>query len=222
MAPESNPPPRRDTLLIQNERRRIARDLHDDLGQQVTALRLTLEQLATDPATEPLRQRIVQLQESAAHLDMSLHQVSVGLRPAALDLGIVPAVRQLAGEWSASSGIAVSLHADDIDRSWLEPDVETHVFRILQEALTNAAKHAAATRVSVVLNRLADGVSLTIVDNGGGFDVEAVLAAQRGIGLVGMRERVQLIGGRLDIRSTDSQGTVVSLTAPRSAVPPPD
>ena len=199
----------------EDERSRIARNLHDDLGQQATALRLRLEHLAADPVARQLRSRILQLLESMSGLDASLHQISAGLRPSALDLGIVPAIRHLVYDWSASSAVATALHADDIGANWLAPDVETHVFRILQEALNNVAKHASATRVTVVLKRLPTAVSLVIEDNGRGFDVEAVRAANGALGLVSMRERVQLVGGKLEIKSTERQGTAVSLTVPR-------
>ena len=200
----------------EDERRRIAGNLHDDVGQQATALRLTLERLLADPVARNVRRQLVELQASLARLDESLHVISAGLRPSALDLGLVPAVRQLVYDWSTSSGIAASLDADDVDNGWLAPEVETQVFRILQEALTNVAKHADASRVTVVLTRAAAGVSLTVGDNGRGFDVDAVRAAKSGLGLIGMRERVQIVGGRLDIKSSDAQGTLVSVTAPRT------
>jgi signal transduction histidine kinase len=103
-------------------------------------------------------------------------------------------VRQFVYDWSASSGIVASLEADEIAHGWLAPEVETQVFRILQEALTNVAKHAGASRVTVALKPAAAGVSLTVGDDGRGFDVDAVRAARRGLGLVGMRERVQIVG----------------------------
>ena len=199
----------------EDERRRIAGNLHDDVGQQATALRLTIERLQADPAAANVQTRLVELQAALARLDESLHLISAGLRPSALDLGLVPAVRQLIYDWSASSGIVASLDAD-VAHGWLAPEVETQVFRILQEALTNVAKHAGASRVTVVLKRAAAGASLTVGDDGRGFDVDAVRAAKSGLGLVGMRERVQIIGGRLDIKSGDAQGTLVSVTAPRT------
>jgi PAS domain S-box-containing protein len=200
----------------EDERRRIAVNLHDDVGQQATALRLTLERLLADPAAGNVRTRLVELQAALARLDESLHLISAGLRPSALDLGLVPAVRQLVYDWSASSGIAASLDADEVEQGWLAPDVETQVFRILQEALTNVAKHSGASRVTIVLKRAAGGIELTVEDNGRGFDVDAVRAAKTGLGLIGMRERVQIIGGRLNIKRGDAQGTVVSVTAPRT------
>ena len=204
----------------EDERRRIAVNLHDDVGQQATALRLTLERLLADPTAGNVRPRLVELQAALARLDESLHLISAGLRPSALDLGLVPAVRQLVYDWSASSGIVASLDADDLEKGWLSPEVETQVFRILQEALTNVAKHAGASRVGIVLKRAAAGVSLTVGDNGRGFDRDAVRAAGSGLGLVGMRERVQIVGGRLDIKSTEAHGTVVSVTVPRTLSAP--
>ena len=204
----------------EDERLRLSGNLHDDVGQQATALRLTLERLLADPAAVNVRPRLVELQSALARLDESLHLVSAGLRPPALDLGLVPAVRQLIDDWSASSGVAVSLDAGDFDNGWLTREVEMHVFRILQEALTNVAKHAGASRVGIVLKRHAAGVKLTVDDDGRGFDLDAVRGAGSGLGLVGMRERVQLVGGRLDIKSSETHGTVVSVTVPRTLSAP--
>jgi PAS domain S-box-containing protein len=204
----------------EDERRTIARNLHDDVGPQATALRLTVEHLLANTKDEEMRTRLAQVRQSLAELDTSLHRVSVGLRPAALDLGIVPAVRQLLDDWSATSGVGVTLRADDLPELWLSPEVETHTFRILQEALTNVVKHAGASTVTVVLEKNDAGASLVIEDDGRGFDVKAVRGVNHGLGLIGMRERVQLVGGRLDISAASSHGTVVSVIVPRKLPPP--
>jgi signal transduction histidine kinase len=203
----------------EEERRRIARNLHDDVGQQVTALRLTLEPLLADPAAGDMRPRLLQMQQRLAQLDASLHLISAGLRPSALDLGIVPALRQLVDDWTAAAGVSVSLEADDFELGWMAPQVETQIFRILQEALTNVAKHAGASRVRVMLRRLNTAASLVVADNGRGFNPQTVRAAKHGLGLIGMRERVQLVGGKLEITST-TKGTTVSVMIPREAPPP--
>jgi len=204
----------------EDERREIARNLHDDVGQQVTALRLTFEPLLADPAATDIRPRLVHMQERLAQLDASLHLISAGLRPSALDLGMAPALRQLVNDWATASGIAASLEADDFGLGWMAPDVETQIYRILQEALTNVAKHAGASRVRVVLKRLTTAASLVIEDDGHGFDPQTVRAAKHGLGLIGMRERVQLVGGKLEVTST-ARGTTVSVKIPRRAPPPP-
>ena len=204
----------------EDERRRIARNVHDDLGQQATALRLMLEQLASDP-TGHIGPRLPQLQQSLARLDQSLHQIAAGLRPAALELGMAPAVRQLVNDWSTSSGVAASLEAEGVDTGSLTLNAATHLFRILQEALTNVAKHAGASRVCVVLKRTSTSVSLVVEDDGRGFDVAAVRSANQALGLIGMRERVQLLGGRLDIKRGARHGTVVSVTIPATGGPQP-
>ena len=204
----------------EDERRRIARNVHDDLGQQATALRLMLEQLAADP-TGHIGPRLRQLQQSLARLDQSLHQIAAGLRPAALELGMAPAVRQLVNDWSTSSGIAASLEAEDVDTGSLTLNAATHLFRILQEALTNVAKHAGARRVCVVLKRTSTSVLLVVEDDGRGFDVDTVRSANQALGLIGMRERVQLLGGRLDIKRGPRHGTVVSVMIPATGGPQP-
>jgi PAS domain S-box-containing protein len=205
----------------EDERREIARNLHDDVGQQVTALRLTLEPLLADPGVGDIRPRLVQVQERLAQLDASLHLISAGLRPSALDLGVAPALRQLVNDWTTASGIAASLETDDFGPGWLAPDVETQIYRILQEALTNVAKHAGASRVRVVLKRLNTAASLVVEDDGRGFNPQTVRDAKQGLGLIGIRERVQLVGGKLEVTSTP-KGTTVSVTIPRSALPAMD
>lgn len=198
----------------EQERTRIARNLHDDLGQQVTALRLMLEHVLMESGGDA-RARLLKLRESIARVDESLHVVSMGLRPVALELGIVPAVRQLLDDWTASSGVAASLQTDDFPEGWLTPEVESQLFRILQEALTNVAKHAGAEHVGVALKRLDSGASLTVDDDGRGITPDAVRSGRYPLGVVGMRERAQLVGGRIDIRRGADRGTVMSLTVPR-------
>jgi signal transduction histidine kinase len=198
----------------EDERRHIAADLHDDIGQRLTALRLRIEHVIARAGTTPLRSQLEQLRQSVAELDDALHRVSAGLRPASLDLGIVPAARQLLDTWSTASGVAVSLHADSLPEHWLEPDIETQLFRVLQEALTNIVKHANARHVTVELTRLDAGASLRVEDDGIGFELDAVRTAKRGLGLIGMRERVQLVGGRLELTARAGGGTVVSVTVP--------
>ena len=205
----------------EDQRHRLARNLHDDIGQQVTALRLRLEQLVANADAAPIKPRLEQVQAALRLLDESLHVISSGLRPSALDLGIAPAVRQLVHDWASSSSVITALRCDDFDAGWLAPDVEAHVFRILQEALTNVAKHARAHHVTVVLERLSQGAHLLVEDDGHGFDVEQARTARAGLGLVGMRERVELLGGRLDIRSDDQHGTVLDVTVPLSPPRPP-
>ena len=145
-------------------------------------------------------------------LDRRIDFIAGGLRPAVLNLGVVPALEQYVHEWAATFGVDADFEAVGMERTGLEPQVETHIYRIGQEALNNISKHAHATHVSVVLQRAGPGVLLIVEDNGRGFDVKrAAGPPDGGFGLLGMRERAELIGGTLDIESTPGKGTTVAL-----------
>lgn len=214
---------RRILTLQEAERRRIARDIHDDLGQQVTALRLKLEWLAdTATADEDVRRRVRVAQEAAERVDRHIEFLLRDLRPAGLDeLGLVAVLRQTVADWSATFGIPVTFRASGVDAGRLSHEVETHAFRIVQEALNNVHKHAAATRVKVALERRRGRTALTVTDNGIGLVASASSTGsalpggqRRGLGLLGMHERAVLIGGQLDITSTPGRGTTVTLLLP--------
>jgi len=217
---------RRILTLQEAERRRIARDIHDDLGQQVTALRLKLEWLAdASTADEELRGRVRVAQEAAERVDQHIEFLLRDLRPAGLDeLGLLAVLRQTVADWSATFGIRATFRASGVDVGRLPHEVETQAFRIVQEALNNVHKHAAATRVKVALERRKGRTALTVSDNGIGLVASASSAPspgsplpggqRRGLGLLGMRERAMLIGGELDITSTPGSGTTVTLLLP--------
>jgi PAS domain S-box-containing protein len=193
------------------ERQRIARDLHDNIGQQVTALRLKVESMA--PMAGELAPRLHEAQAMIEELDRQLDFIASDLRPAALDLGVGTAIKQFVSQWSSTFGIAAEFHPASPERLRLPPDAETHLYRVAQEALNNIYKHAQATQVSVVLERKGSGAVLIIEDNGRGFDPEA-RSHDRGLGLVGMRERAQIVGGALDIETTPGRGTTIYLKVP--------
>jgi PAS domain S-box-containing protein len=211
---------RRVLTLQEAERRRIARDIHDDLGQQVTALRLKLEWLAAGSVKdEELDSRIHAVQEAAERVDQHIDFLLRDLRPAGLDeLGLLAVLRQTVADWSATFGIEASFHAIGADAGRLPHEVETQAFRIVQEALNNVHKHAAATSVKVALERRRGRTVLSVADNGIGLVASSASAApggqRRGLGLLGMHERAMLIGGQLDIRSMPGSGTTVTLLLP--------
>lgn len=204
--------------IQEDERQRIARDLHDNLGQLVTALHLKLEEATMVCQEARPRDRLGEAQEVVRRLDQQLDFIAAELRPKALDLGIAIAIEQFVREWSKTFSVEADFHAVGIWGSPLRSDVETHLYRVTQEALHNIYKHAGAAHVSVMLERRDGDVRLIIEDDGRGFDVEqASHRRQGGLGLVGMRERASIIGGALDVESKAGQGTTVFLRVPSAS-----
>ena len=203
-------------LAQEDERRRIARDLHDQLGQQLTALRLTLEMIkAQSVGRTELRVQVETLEALALQLDEDVAFRVWELRPTVLeDLGLQAALTNYARHWSKHFGIRAQLHTGQSTDERLTADAETVMYRLAQEALNNVAKHARATHVDVVLERTSGHVSLIIEDNGVGFDASNAQTGGEGLGLIGMRERAALVGADLQIESTPGRGTTIILRAP--------
>ena len=206
-------------LAQEDERRRIARDLHDQLGQQLTALRLTLETLKVQSVERSdLRVQVETLEELARQLDEDVAFRVWELRPSALEnLGLQAALTNYVHQWSKHFGIRAQLHTGQSIDERLTSEVETMMYRLAQEALNNVAKHARAEHVDVVLERGSEQVSLIVEDNGVGFDPSSAETAGEGLGLIGMRERAALLGADLQIESTPGRGTTVILRAPAVA-----
>jgi signal transduction histidine kinase len=206
-------------LSVQDEeRQRIARDLHDNVGQQITSLRLMLDVMSMAPLDNGLRARVARSLSIVEELDRHLDFITSGLRPASLDLGMTAAIEQFVGEWSSTLGIASDFSSVGMDDGFrFAADVEIHLYRVTQEALNNIAKHADATRVSVSLERMDSAVVLTISDDGRGFKAESDQIS--GLGLVGMRERAQIVRGSIDVHSAPGEGTTVSLRVPVGRAP---
>jgi PAS domain S-box-containing protein len=216
-------------ISIQDEERhRIARDLHDNIGQQVTALRLQLDLLAAVSADDNLQRRVTQARSIVDHLDRQLDFLTGELRPVALDLGAISAIRQFVDEWSQTFGIAAEFRCPELEHVRMKPNVETHLYRVVQEALNNVAKHASAQHVVVQLARRDSLLVLSIADDGGGFDLSARARARahalgEGLGLLGMRERAQIVNGTIEIQSTPGRGTIITLKMPAvSSLEPAD
>jgi len=206
-------------LAQEDERRRIARDLHDQLGQQLTALRLTLEMLKAQSAgrTE-LRVQVETLEALALQLDQDVAFRVWELRPTVLeDLGLQAALTNYVRYWSTHFGVRAQLHTGRSTDERLTPEAETMMYRLAQEALNNVAKHARANHVDIVLERSAAHVALIVEDNGVGFDASSAETVGEGLGLIGMRERAALVGADLQIESTPGRGTTVILRAPVAA-----
>ncbi|MET7295685.1 sensor histidine kinase [Streptomyces griseoloalbus] len=200
-------------LAQEAERRRIAQELHDEVGQSMTAVLLALKR-ASDEASEPLRGELQQAQEITRGSLDEVRRLVRRLRPGVLDdLGLVSAVTSLATEFATHTGLRV-LRRFDSDLPALDHETELVIYRVAQESLTNAARHAEARRVEVSLRGADACVVLEVSDDGRGLG-----AAREGAGLRGMRERALLIGADLDISSPDGTsatgtGTRIRLTVP--------
>ena len=200
----------------EDERRRIAREIHDHLGQQSTALRLNLEALK-DLCKEyaELCEPIGQAQAIAARLDADVDFLAWELRPASLDdLGLPAALANFVKEWSAHFSIPADYHSTGMDSERPSPETETSLYRIAQEALNNTYKHAQASRVDVLLERRNNHVVLIVEDDGVGFNQNDEEEEHQGLGLLGMRERAAIIGGTLEIESAPNQGTTIFARVP--------
>jgi two-component system sensor histidine kinase UhpB len=191
----------------EQERARVARDLHDEVNQSLTGLLLRLEAVREDAPPE-LAPEIARTKALANQAMGELLSLARQLRPTALDdLGLVAAIDGQV-EQLADAGLAAELNAEG-DFSDLDDDVQLVVYRVAQEALTNASRHAEASRIDVSLRRSARGVELTVADDGRGFAFEQ---SEGGLGIAGMRERALLVGGELTIESRPGQGTTVRLS----------
>ena len=206
---------RRLVVAQEDERRRIARDIHDELGQQTTALRLKLESFKKQAGERrELQRQFEETQRIADKLEESVDFLAWELRSAGLeDLGLRLAIANFVKEWSGFSGVSADFHTSGLENEQLAPEVGLNLYRITQEALNNVMKHAQANRVDVLLERR-DGILVLIVeDDGLGFDAGASID-RTALGLVGMRERAALIGGSLEIESKPKEGTTIFVRAP--------
>lgn len=204
--------------IQEQERRRLALNLHDQLGQQLTALRLTMDALKTiDPASAEGRARFEIMEKIVAQLDRDVDLLVWELRPAPLqDTGLQVALEEFVRQWSWTQGIEAEFHSSLESGARLAAEVESQLYRIVQEALNNISKHAHAKHVSVLLERRGDDLTLIVEDDGRGFDVEAVRRAAKsaGMGLVGMHERAASLGGRMQYESARDKGTTLFVRIP--------
>jgi signal transduction histidine kinase len=201
----------------ESERRTVARELHDEAGQALSSLTIGLRLLEREAGRRPaLLARIEELKRVAGGVQEGLHRLATNLRPASLDhLGLVAALRQYVEGLNAQGGPAVEFEATGSDRWRLPGDVEAALYRVAQQALTNAITHAQASRISVLLQRRARGAVLVVRDDGVGFCPDEVVAKGR-LGLIGMRERAEAVGGRFGVRTAANEGTAVTVEVPRA------
>ncbi len=203
----------------EEERRRLARDLHDEVNQALTAILLRLEALAQDTPPERAPE-VAELKRLVNQAMDELLNLARQLRPSALDdHGLVPAVETQLKRFSARTGIEVRLGTDG-DPDTLPDVVQTAIYRVAQEALTNVTRHAGATVVELELEEQGGDAELRVRDDGSGFDPSTATRGTQeghtgGLGLIGMAERARLVGGELDVRSAPGGGTTITLRVPQ-------
>ncbi|HLM60926.1 MAG TPA: PAS domain S-box protein [Pyrinomonadaceae bacterium] len=203
----------------EDERKRIARDLHDELGQQLTVLRMQLESTKNSCKDEETCHKIEQLQLIAEEIDKGVDFLAWELRPSTLDdLGLCVAIGNYVQQWSHHSGIKAELLRTSLKKIRLAPTIETNLYRIVQEALNNIHKYASATNVEVILEKRDDLIVLIIEDNGVGFNPKDKKKLSKGLGLTGMKERAELMGGTFEIESEIGRGTTVFIRIQASAI----
>ena len=194
------------------ERRRLARELHDETGQALTSILLGLKPLEEALADHPARASLIELREHVVNALQDVRRLAVELRPAVLDdFGLVPALERLADSFAEQAEIRVDFHSA-LGAARLPTDVESTLYRVVQESLTNIVKHAQAQNVSVSISRRDSAVVAVIEDDGAGFDPRGV--REDGFGFLGMRERLALLDGRLEIESRPGAGTTIVAEVP--------
>jgi two-component system sensor histidine kinase NreB len=200
----------------EEERKRISRELHDGVGQALYSILVGLNVVGQSTLSEPLRQHVTDIQQMTAKAMEEVKRMALELRPSALDdLGLLPALRSLIKRFEKSFGLLIDLHVQG-ERRRYPAAVETALYRIVQEAMTNAAKYAQAAKLGIVFEDRDKELVVTVVDDGIGFDVERAQTKGTGLGLFGMKERAQLLGGTVDIRSAPGEGTTVIVRIPLS------
>jgi PAS domain S-box-containing protein len=211
---------RRLVTAQEHERSRISRELHDQMGQSLAALMLGLKSLQDSGQFESEHPRLEQLQNVTNQLANEVHTLARELRPTALDdLGLHTALSNYVKEWSDRCEVPADFHSNGLLAARLSGEIETTVYRLVQEALTNIMKHAKAQNVGIIVEQRAKHVLVIIEDDGLGFDAEGLLNTplrKRRLGLLGMQERIELVGGNLNIESTPGLGTTVLAHIPVS------
>jgi signal transduction histidine kinase len=199
----------------EDERLHLSRELHDESGQLLAALTVQLgllERDTGDPAT--IHTRVAELKQTASAIQKNLHRLAVNLRPASLDhLGLVTTLQQFIHEFNRQYNILVEFETVGIQDKRLPIEIETALFRIIQESLTNVVLHAQATQVDVLLSLTEKHISVIVEDNGVGFTHASTMTEEQ-LGLFGMRERVEMLGGRFTIESSPGKGTTIKAEVP--------
>jgi signal transduction histidine kinase len=198
----------------EEERKRLARDFHDDLNQRLAVLAMQIQRLGESPPESPgmLTTRARALWEQTTAVCDDVQRLAYQLHPSKLEeLGLVPAARGFCEELAVQTGIRIRFSHGSLPDS-IPPDASLCLYRVLQESLWNVARHSGAGEATVVLRRQGPWLRLEVVDQGRGFDLASLAAG--GLGLLSMRERVRLMGGELDIESGPETGTRIVATVP--------
>lgn len=198
----------------EEERKRISRELHDGVGQAMYSILVGLNVVGRLDLDEQVKNLLTDVQEMTARAMEEVKRMAVELRPSALDdLGLLPAIRSYLKRYEQTFGIEATIQHIGAKRRYSNAE-ETALYRILQEAMTNAAKYADANLIRVTLEDEGDRLTLTVTDDGKGFDPEKIKSQGTGLGLYGMRERTLLLGGTVEIRSRMGEGTLIRATIP--------
>ncbi len=203
----------------EEERKRISRELHDEIGAALTAIGTRLAMLPANANMHPdlLKEKIAETQRLLGQTMEAVHRFARELRPAMLDeLGLLPALRSYLKGFAERTGIRVRLNGS-VGENELDDEQKTVLFRVIQESLTNVAKHAAAKRVTVTVRRLRGAIRLRVEDDGRGFEADRPRAGtgEKRLGLLGMAERLRLVHGHMTVRSTPGEGTTICAELPR-------
>jgi signal transduction histidine kinase len=203
----------------EDERRRMSRELHDQMGQYLTALGLELKNLQEMlPPDKAIQKKLKKLQSFTVNVGQEVHRIAMALRPTALDdLGLSQTLINHLEDVVDATGLDMDHHIMGYEKGFVPLEIETTIYRFVQETLNNIVKHSGADRVSVVLSLKPDHILTIVEDNGRGFSMEDYLAARGGnhhLGLIGMKERIILLGGEFQIESAEGKGTTVFLRIP--------
>lgn len=203
----------------ENERRRISRELHDEIGQALTAIKFNLDMIEKElpPHLPILKERLGETKSLSSQTLTAMRQLSMDLRPTMLDdLGLIPTLRWYIQNFSNRMNVHSHFEAMGFDEK-LPAQIETALYRIIQEALSNVAKHAGADHIEISLEKRDSTIYVSVIDNGKGFDLEKALhpeAPERGFGIIGMQERVSLLGGHIGIQCKPDLGTHIHIEVP--------
>ncbi|HWS14655.1 MAG TPA: sensor histidine kinase, partial [Candidatus Methylomirabilis sp.] len=202
--------------LLEEERMRISREIHDELGQALTALKLELSSIRRSLVSDGLAEqsaKVHEIERDVMRIVRTVRKISTRLRPGILDeLGVAAAIEWLAKDFQNRTGIGIKVTVQAVEKI-TDTVLSTAIFRVVQEALTNVMRHAAASQVNVILEKKDEALIVEVRDNGIGI-MEGRIMDSKSLGLIGMRERVLLLGGEVAIRGKPGEGTLVRVMIP--------